>query len=640
MPSFEALKRSPQGQTVQVLGADGTPLVTIGPSYGEWLPIGQVPAAMRGAMVAVEDKRFYAHPGVDPIGIAAAAKDYVVSRRMRGASTITQQLARNLFLTNARTAARKLKELAFALALEQRFSKAEILELYLNRVYFGGGAYGIDAASRKFFGHPATRLSLPEAGIIAGLVKAPSRYAPSADPKAARGRAATVIALMADEGAIPRAEADAVDFEHLRLAPPAPASGVRYFTDWALLQLADLTDEKLKPLVVTTTLVPAMQAAAEDAIARGTPAGAQGALVAMGKDGAVRAMVGGRDYVDSNYNRAVVAKRQPGSSFKLFVYLAALEDGIDPASTEVDEPVSVDGWSPRNSNGRYIGPVSVTEAFAQSINTVAVKLAARAGFDTVAAVARRLGIATPIDTRPAMALGSSVATLIDMTSAYAAVAAGGQRARPFGISKVATSGGEVLWTREPPGAETVIAPDVAAKMTGLLKAAVDTGTGRAAQMGRELAGKTGTTSSNKDGWFIGFTSDLVAGVWMGRDDARALPGLAGGRAPARAFAAFMGRASRGTPGGVLTTEVPVDAAGTGEPDAETYGLAPGQDGAGDGTGAPLDAPDGGAGPDGPPPDGVPPTDGEPGTARGNDPRLDPRWLDGVLRDHAPADAPR
>ena len=320
IPGFDELKRSPQGQTVQVLGADGTPLVTIGPSYGEWLPIGRIPGPMRAAMVAVEDRRFYAHPGVDPVGVAAAARDYAVTRRARGASTITQQLARNLFLTNARTAARKLKELAYALALERRFSKDQILELYLNRVYFGGGAYGIDAAARKFFGHPATRLSLPEAAIIAGLVKAPSRYAPSADPRAARARAATVIALMASEGAIPQAEADRVDFARLRLAPPPRQNDVRYFTDWALQQLEQLTDETVKPLIVTTTLLPAMQSAAEAAIARETPAGAQGALVAMGKDGAVRAMVGGRDYVTSNYNRAVVSKRQPGSSFKLFVY--------------------------------------------------------------------------------------------------------------------------------------------------------------------------------------------------------------------------------------------------------------------------------------------------------------------------------
>ncbi len=638
VPGFGELKRTPQGQTVQVLGADGTPITTIGPSYGEWLSSAQIPSTMKAAMVAVEDRRFYHHFGIDPFGIARALSvNARLGQNRQGASTITQQLARNIFLTQQKTAARKLREVALALALEQRFSKDEILELYLNRVYFGGGAYGIDAASRRFFGHPATRLSLPEAAIIAGLVKAPSRYAPSTDPEAARARAATVIAVMASEGAITQAAADRVDFARLHLAPQAKANNVRYFTDWALQQLDQLTDETQKPLVVTTTLQPQMQAAAEAAIARETPAGAQAALVSMTKDGAVRAMVGGRDYVDSNYNRAVVARRQPGSSFKLFDYLAALEDNVQPTDTVVDEPITIDGWSPRNDNHRFDGPMSVTDAFAHSVNTVAVKLAQQAGFDNVAAIAKRLGITTPIDERPAMALGANVATLIEMTSAYAAVASGGQEARPYGITRVATSGGEVLWTRDPATPATLISPDVAAKMTVLLKAAVETGTGRQAQMGRELAGKTGTTSSNKDGWFLGFTSDLVAGVWMGRDDGKPVAGLYGGRAPARAFSAYMARASRGTPGGVLTTDVPADAAGS-EPDAETYGLAPP-----DGTAPP---PDGEPGPDGAAPSDTAPGEAPPGgdappptVARG-DPRLDQRWLDGVLRDRQAVDAPR
>ena len=639
IPGFNELKRTPQGQTVQVLGADGTPITTIGPSYGEWLPSDRIPAIMKTAMVAVEDKRFYKHFGVDPIGIARAISvDVRAGQNRQGASTITQQLARNIFLTQAKTAGRKLREVALAFALEQRFSKDQILELYLNRVYFGGGAYGIDAASRRFFGHPATWLSLPEAAVIAGLVKAPSRYAPSTDPDAARARARTVVTVMAEEGAIPRDTADRTDFSSLRLAPQPKANNVRYFTDWALQQLDQLTDETQKPLIVTTTLMPSMQAAAEAAIGRETPAGAQAALVSMTRDGAVRAMVGGRDYVDSNYNRAVVARRQPGSSFKLFDYLAALEDGVQPDQTVVDEPITIDGWSPRNDNHRFDGAMSVTQAFARSVNTVAVRLAQQAGFDTVAAVAQRLGITTPIDTRPAMALGANVVTLIEMTSAYAAVASGGHEAKPYGITRVATSGGEVLWTRDPASPATLISPDVAAKMTVLLKAAVETGTGRQAQMGRELAGKTGTTTSNKDGWFLGFTSDLVAGVWMGRDDARPVAGLAGGRAPARAFAAYMARASRGTPGGALQTDVPADAtSGTTEPDAETYGLAPPS---ADGT-PPPDTPPGAdtaPGPDGPPGDAAPgdqppppPEEGGPPSAQARaSPRLDQSWLDGVL----------
>lgn len=627
LPGFDELKRSPQGQTVQVKAADGTLLVTLGPSYGEWLPYERIPERMTAAMISVEDRRFRSHIGIDPIGVAAAAKDYAAEGRMRGASTITQQLARNLFLTNERSFARKLREAVLALAIEQRFSKDEILELYLNRVYFGGGAYGIDAASRRFFGHPATSLSLEEAAIIAGLVKAPSRYAPTADPERARDRAGTVIAVMAETGAITSAEARAADFARLRFAPDPKATDVRYFTDWVMAELGGLTDETVEPLVVTTTLDPRMQTAAEAAIAAQTPAGAQGALVAMTRDGAVKALVGGRDYVQSNYNRAVAARRQPGSAFKLFVYLTALEDGAMPEDPHVDRPITIDGWSPKNSNGRFTGAVTLEQAFARSINTVAVTVAADAGFDRVAAMARRFGITTPIDERPAMALGSSEVTLLDMTSAFAAVAAGGNSVRPYGILEV-RSGDRVLYERTPDEPRALVAPDVAARMTGLLKAAVETGTGRQAQMGRQLAGKTGTTSSNKDGYFVGFTSDLVAGVWMGRDDAKRVGGLAGGAAPARAFSAFMGRASRGRPAGALTTEV---ASGEGfiEPDAEAYGIGMDGDGAGmeDYPVEPMPDESAMGGPPGP--EAPPAADG---------PRIDERWLDGVLGEE-PADAP-
>lgn len=572
LPGFEEMQRSPKGQTVVVKAADGSLLVTLGPSFGEWLAFDRIPPTMVNAMIAVEDRRFYRHPGLDPIGIARALwVNLQPGGRVEGASTITQQLARNIFLTQERSFARKLREAILAVALEARFSKRAILELYLNRVYFGGGAYGIDAASRRFFGHPATRLSLPEAAIIAGLVKAPSRYAPSADPARARGRAATVLAVMAQSGAITSAEAAAADMGALRFAPQPRQTNVRYFTDWVLGQLEALSDETVEPLEVLTTLNPQMQRAAEAAIARATPAGTQGALVAMSHDGAVRAMVGGRDYVSSNYNRATVAVRQPGSAFKLFVYLAALEDGVEPEAIMRDEPITIDGWSPRNSSRAFAGDISVRDAFARSINTVAVALAQQTGFGTVADMARRFGITTPIDRRPAMALGSSEVRLIELTQAYAGVASGGVETRPFGIVRVETWGGRLVWEREPGEPRALVAPDVAARMTGLMKAAVETGTGRQAQMGRELAGKTGTTSANKDAWFLGFTSDLVAGVWMGRDDGRAVPGLAGAGAPARAFAAFMRAASRGRPAGTLNTEVP-PADGFVEPDAEAYGL--------------------------------------------------------------------
>ena len=615
LPDFDELMRSPNGQSVEIRAEDGSVIASIGPSYGEWLPYSKIPPVMRDAMIAVEDRRFWYHPGVDPIGVARAV--WVNARagaNVQGASTITQQLARNIFLTSSKTAARKIREAILALAIERKYTKEAILELYLNRVYFGGGAYGIDAATRKFFGHSAATMRLEEAAVIAGLVKAPSRYAPSADPQRARSRAATVVATMADSGAISAAQAAQAGFDTLSFAAQERQSGMRYFADWVLAQVENLTDETVAPLQVTTTLSPAMQRDAQAAIAAETPDAAQGALVALARDGAVRAMVGGRDYVTSNYNRAVAAQRQPGSSFKLFVYTAAIEAGRNPDDTVVDKPVTIDGWSPRNNNGRFIGATTLRNAFAQSINTVAVQEAAAAGFDTVADTARRFGISTPIDRRPAMALGSSVVTLMEMTAAYASIAAGGAEVRPYGITRIATVGGEILYQREQPEARVLVAPYVAAKMTDLLKAAVETGTGRAAQIGRPLAGKTGTTSSNKDGWFLGFTPDLTAGVWMGRDDNRALPGLAGGRAPARAFAAFMSRAVGGTPPAPLTTEVASPDLGL-EPDEEVYGIAP-------------DAPAGAA----PVTEEIlapPPADAPPASPEGQQ-RLDDKWLEGAL----------
>lgn len=574
LPTYQEMMRSPQGQSVVIRAADGTELVTVGPSFGRWLRYDEIPPEMIEAMKAVEDRRFDWHPGVDPIGTARALRVRLETGRWsQGGSTITQQLARNLFLTNVRTFDRKAREAILALAMERRLSKEQILELYLNRVYFGGGAYGIDAASRKFFGHPATELSLEEAAIIAGLVKAPSRYAPTADPERARRRAATVVATMADSGAISRDEAAGIDLAAVRFSIDRTQGDVRYFTDWVLTQLDTLTDEAVEPLEVITTLVPDHQRAAEAAAKGQGPAGTQIGIIAMTTDGRVTAMVGGRDYATSVYNRAVTARRQPGSAFKLFAYLAALEDGMTPDDMMVDEPVRFGNWSPRNSNGRFLGPVTLRQAFALSINTVAAKLGARVGFDTVAGMARRFGITTPINRQPAMVLGTSDVTLIELTAAYAAIANNGIEVRPWGISEVRTASGTLLYAREPETPRVLVAPFVANWMTDMLKAVVDSGTGRAAAIGRPLAGKTGTTSSNRDGWFIGFTPELVAGVWLGRDDARPVPGLAGGQAPARAFAAFMRAALAGVPVSELMTEVALPDAFL-EPDAEVYGIDP------------------------------------------------------------------
>ncbi len=539
MPSYYQLKATQTAQTIVVRARDGTEIVELGPSFGKWLPSEQIPRVMKDAMISVEDRRFYSHVGVDPWGLARAVFTWIAgdSERLGATSTITQQLARNVFLNNNRSLDRKMREAILAMALEAKFSKEQILELYLNKVYFGGGAYGVDSASRKFFSHPATELSTAEAAIIAGLVKAPSRYSPTADVDAAVGRASVVLQLMKDQGRIPQ---DAtVDPSAVKLKEDTSQNSVRYFTDWALPQLDLLLPETFEPIEVWTTLDVGMQRAATAAIKSNTPGGAQGALVSLDRDGAILALVGGTDYVTTNYNRATDALRQPGSAWKLFVYLAALEAGYTPDDRVVDTPVTIDGWSPRNSSGRNVGEIDLRTAFAYSINTVAAQLGNEVGFGTVASMARRFGISTDINTYPAMVLGSNEVRLIDMTRAFAAVAAGGNSVEPYGILKVETAEGELLYRHEK-ARQTQLVPDyVAAGITDLLQTAVATGTGRAAQIGRPVAGKTGTTSSNKDGYFVGFSSGITTGVWMGRDDNAPVAGLAGGTAPARAFAAYM-----------------------------------------------------------------------------------------------------
>lgn len=559
LPSYGDLtKRNDLGQMIRVRAANGQVLVSMGPSFGQWLTYERIPPEMRAAMISTEDRRFRSHIGIDPIGLARAVGGAVVKgHRVSATSTITQQLARNIFLTNNRSVVRKLKEAILALALERKFSKDQILELYLNRVYFGGGAYGIDAASRKFFGHGADNLSLGEAAIIAGLVKAPSNYSPTADIEAARSRSGVVLQTMVKNGFITADTAAQINPAGVRIQETTNQNSVRYFTDWALPQLDTLIDRTNDPIDVWTTLDPGMQAAADKSIRANAPDGTQGALVAIDRDGAVRAMVGGKDYVSSIYNRATQAERQPGSAFKLFVYLSALESGMKPTDTIVDEPVTIDGWSPRNSTRTNLGPVSLREAFSRSINTISAKIGAQVGFSTIADMARRFGITTPISTFPSMVLGSSDVRLLDMTRAFASVESKGVAVTPYGIRRVVTADGRLLYQHEADDQRVLVAPWVAAEMTDLLQSAVLSGTGRAAQIGRPVAGKTGTTSSNKDGWFVGFSSGLTTGVWMGRDDAKPVGGLQGGTAPARAFHDFMSVAVANRPAEQFETQVPI-----------------------------------------------------------------------------------
>ena len=653
LPSYYQLKATQNAQTIVVRARDGSELVELGPSYGKWITANEIPQVMKDAMISVEDRRFYSHPGVDPYGLTRAVYVWATGENRLGAtSTITQQLARNVFLNSNRSLDRKLREAILAMAMEWKFSKEQILELYLNKVYFGGGAYGIDSASRNFFSHPATELSTAEAAIIAGLVKAPSRYSPTADVNAAVSRASVVLQLMREQGRISASEAQ-VDVSAVKLKPEQGTNSVRYFTDWALPQLDILLPETFEPIEVWTTLDPGMQKAATAAVAGNAPEGAQGALVSLDRDGAILALVGGTDYVETNYNRATNALRQPGSSWKLFVYLAALEAGYTPDDRVVDTKVSIGGWSPKNSNGRNIGETNLRTAFAYSINTVAAQLGNEVGFGTVASMARRFGITTPINTYPAMVLGSNEVRLLDMTRAFAAISAGGNSVTPYGIVKVTTTDGEVLYQHQRARSVQIIPDNVTRGITDLLQTAVQTGTGRAAQIGRPVAGKTGTTSSNKDGYFVGFSSGVTTGVWMGRDDNRRVGGLQGGRAPAQAFAAFMRYAVKDRPVEEFETEVQVpewqldeeDDFFFGDPDDYYYideqgnliepGRSDGPDGALPG---PRQEPEDGSGvevirPQQPRVQRVPPPRPQPSTGRGEDgapQAIDDDFLDGVI----------
>jgi len=620
IPSFEELKKSPAGQTIRVHASDGTVFLSLGPNYGRWLTLNETPQVMQDAMVAVEDRRFRYHPGIDPVGMSRAAvfavRHYGTGRRMQGASTITQQLARNIFLSNSYTWTRKAREMVLALALEWKFSKDELLELYLNKVYFGGGSYGIDAASRRFFGHSATQMSLSEAAVVAGLVKAPSRYSPTADAQAALGRAGVVLDTMVDGGFITRSQADSAEPANVQLAQETGQNSARYFSDWALPQLDMLIDEGSEALDVYTTIDLKMQRAATAAVQADTPRGVQAALVSIDRDGAVRAMVGGTDYVTSNYNRATQALRQPGSAWKLFVYMAALEAGHKVGEQVVDEPVTINGWSPRNSSGRFSGPISLRTAFAYSINTVAAKLGDEVGFSAVANMARRFGITTPINTHPSMVLGSAEVRVIDMTAAFAAVARKGVSAQPYGITKVTTADGRLLYQRPAERGQVLVDNWVAAGITDLLQTAVATGTGRAAQIGRPVAGKTGTTSSNKDGWFLGFSSGLTTGVWMGRDDAKPVGGLQGGHAPAKAFADYMRVAVSGRPVEPFDTAVKLPEWQL-EDESDAYLGEPGQDGLTDDNGMPIELPY----------DSRPPQDDMPPPPQDDGPVLNQQWIE-------------
>jgi penicillin-binding protein 1A len=553
LPPIQSLEIPKRPPSVLIVGVNGATLATRGDMGGAAVPLRELPDYVPKAFIAIEDRRFYSHHGVDPLGIMRAVVADILHRGgTQGGSTITQQLAKNLFLTQERTISRKLQEVALAFWLEHKFTKAQIIELYLNRVYFGSGAYGVEAAAQRYFGKSARQLTLAEAALLAGLVQSPSRLAPSHNPDGAERRARLVLTNMAEQKLVGE---DAV---RLALAHPARAvraagaGSVNYVADWVMDAVNDIVGSFDQDIVVETSIDPALQAAAERALTdtlaqKGEKLGVgEGALVAMTPDGIVRALVGGKSYAESQFDRAIAAKRQPGSAFKPFVYLTALEHGLTPDTVREDGPITVKGWKPENYEHEYMGPVTLTQALANSLNTVSVRLTLEFGPAAVIRTAYRLGISSPLEPNASIALGTSEVSPLELVSAYAPFANGGFAISPHVIERVRSADGKTLYARATQALGRIVDTRYVAMMNSMLHETLVSGTARRADFpGWLAAGKTGTSQDFRDAWFIGYTSQLVTGVWLGNDDNSPTRKATGGGLPVEVWSHFMKTAHQG-----------------------------------------------------------------------------------------------
>ncbi len=553
LPDVSHIAETKQQPKVTLLSHDGREMASFGDLYGESVPLTQLPSYLPKAVIATEDRRFYDHFGLDVFGLTRAM--YVnlkAGRIVQGGSTITQQLAKNLFLTPARTIKRKAQEVLLALWLESNFSKDEIMTLYLNRVYLGGGTYGVEAASRKYFNKSARKISLAEAVMLAGLLKAPSRYAPTTNLKTAQNRSKIVLASMVDAGLLTKKLADQTAKAPARLRPGAAGQRqTRFFADWVLSRVPQFVNHAVSDLTVVTTLDLRLQRLARIKMRQAHDANArklnaqQGALVTMSPNGAVRAMIGGRNYNQSQFNRATRAKRQPGSAFKPIVYLAGLEAGLRPDSVLPDRRVTISGWSPKNYSGRFEGNMTLTTALAKSVNTVAAQVMQIAGAERVQDAALRLGVTSDIPGHPSVSLGTAEVSLLELTTAYAAFASGGRAAIAHGIVEIRDKSGRVLYRRSG-GGGTAASGRLAAQMNAMLQQVITRGTGKAARLGkRPVAGKTGTSQDYRDAWFVGYTAQYVTGVWFGNDDGEPMKRVTGSGLPARTWRSYMQDAHKG-----------------------------------------------------------------------------------------------
>ena len=546
LPETESIQISRQ-PSITFLDKDGRIIASYGDIYGKSIKYNNLPENLINAVIVTEDKRFFNHYGVDIKGVLRAIYVNLKERRIvQGGSTITQQLAKNLFLTPERSFTRKLHELILSLWLELRFSKKQILSIYLNRVYLGSGTYGVQAASEKYFNKKVEDLNLYECAVIASLLKAPSRYNPIANKKLSQERASLVLENMAKSQMISKAKVKEAKYNNKRYSKfTTPPKSTRYFIDWLLPRVKAYVGEINEDLIVRTTLDVKLQKIAEDSLNKVTenfPSADQSALVSLNLDGGVISMIGGRDYGDSQFNRVTQAKRQPGSAFKLFVYLAGLENGFAPDDLVVDSKIDINGWSPKNYKDKYIGEVSVKDAFSNSINTVAVKISEDIGREKVIKMAKLMGITSPILNSPSLALGTSEVNLLELTAAYDVLANNGNGVFVHGIRSIENTEGKNLFTRKIQGPGKILNSYTVKTMTEMMEQTIINGTGKKAKINRPAAGKTGTSQSLRDAWFVGFTSNIVVGVWFGNDDDSPMEKITGGTAPAILWGEFMKKA--------------------------------------------------------------------------------------------------
>ncbi|MCV0395207.1 MAG: penicillin-binding protein [Rhizobiaceae bacterium] len=554
MPSATTWAIPDRPPNVKIVAVDGELLANRGMTGGEAVGLHEMSPFIPAAVIAIEDRRFRDHFGVDPFGLARAMlANLLEGSVVQGGSTLTQQLAKNLFLEPERTVERKVQEVLLALWLEQTYDKDQILEMYLNRVYFGSGAYGVEAASRRYFNKSARDVTLAEAALLAGLLKAPSRLSPARDPKAAEARTRLVLQAMRQAGTIDDSEWTQAVNAPARRAPAFWTGSEHYAADRVMEDLPSLIGEVRSDVIVETTIDLTLQTFAEISIRNlidekgGELAVSQGALVSIDATGAIRAMVGGRDYASSQFDRVSEARRQPGSAFKPFVFLAAMEHGLTPDTIRTDKPIRIGKWTPGNYKDKFHGPVTLTEALAKSMNSVSAQLVLEVGPKAVVEAAHRLGIVSKLQANASIALGTSEVTPMELTAAYIPFANGGYRPDLHLVTRVTTPGGKVLYERGRGNLKRVLRPETVGMMNAMMRRTVESGTARKAAFGWPAAGKTGTSQNSRDAWFIGYTANLVTGVWFGNDDGSPTKSITGGTLPVQAWQEFMEAAHGGVP---------------------------------------------------------------------------------------------